>query len=43
VMYLIGEKYVESLKSLSASPNAKVVLMPAEIPTAIRGILGRSK
>lgn len=43
VMYLIGEKYVESLKSLSTSPNAKVVLMPAEIPTAIRGILGRTK
>jgi regulator of protease activity HflC (stomatin/prohibitin superfamily) len=43
VMYLIGEKYVESLKSLSMSPNAKVVLMPAEIPTAIRGILGGAK
>jgi len=43
VMYLIGEKYVESLKSLSMSPNAKVVLMPAEIPTAIRGILRGTK
>jgi len=43
VMYLIGEKYVESLKSLAASQNAKVVLMPAEIPTAIRGILGAVK
>ncbi len=43
VMYLIGEKYVESLKSLSMSPNAKVVLMPAEIPTAIRGILKGTK
>jgi len=43
VMYLIGEKYVESLKSLSMSSNAKVVLMPAEIPTAIRGILGGTK
>jgi hypothetical protein len=42
-MFLIGEKYVESLKSLSMSPNAKVVLMPAEIPTAIRGILGGAK
>jgi regulator of protease activity HflC (stomatin/prohibitin superfamily) len=43
VMYLIGEKYVESLRSLSTSPNSKVVLMPAEIPTAIRGILGATK
>lgn len=39
VMYLIGEKYVESLKQLSTSENAKVVLMPAEIPSAIRGLL----
>jgi regulator of protease activity HflC (stomatin/prohibitin superfamily) len=39
VMYLIGEKYVESLKKLSTSENAKVVLMPAEIPSAIRGLL----
>jgi regulator of protease activity HflC (stomatin/prohibitin superfamily) len=43
VMYLIGEKYVESLKQLSSSANAKVVLMPAEIPTAIRGMLGGGK
>ena len=43
VMYLIGEKYVEAIKSLSGSPNAKVVLMPSEIPTAIRGILGGTK
>ena len=43
VMYLIGEKYVDSLKKLSTSDNAKVVMMPAEIPTAIRGILGGTK
>jgi len=42
-MYLIGEKYVESLKKLATSENAKVVLMPAEIPTAIRGILGGAR
>jgi regulator of protease activity HflC (stomatin/prohibitin superfamily) len=43
VMYLIGEKYVDSIKRLATSENAKVVLMPAEIPTAIRGILGGIK
>jgi regulator of protease activity HflC (stomatin/prohibitin superfamily) len=43
VMYLIGDKYVDALKKLSASENAKVVLMPAEIPAAIRGILSGSK
>ena len=39
VMYLIGERYVEALKGLANSQNSKVVLMPAEIPTAIRGIV----
>jgi regulator of protease activity HflC (stomatin/prohibitin superfamily) len=43
VMYLIGEKYVDAIKRLSASENAKVVLMPAEIPTAIRGMLSGAK
>jgi regulator of protease activity HflC (stomatin/prohibitin superfamily) len=43
VMYLIGEKYVEALKSLAGSQNSKVVLMPAEIPTAIRSIVGGMK
>ncbi len=43
VMYLIGEKYVDALKRLSGSANAKVVLMPAEIPTAIRGMLSGGK
>ncbi len=43
VMYLIGEKYVDALKGLSTSQNAKVILMPAEIPSSIRGIIGTGK
>ena len=39
-MYLLGEKYIEALKNLSGSSNAKVVLMPAELPASIRGLLG---
>jgi regulator of protease activity HflC (stomatin/prohibitin superfamily) len=40
VVYLLGEKYVEALSSMSASPNAKVVVLPADIPAAVRGIMG---
>lgn len=40
VVYLLGEKYVEALSSLSASPNTKMVVLPADIPAAVRGILG---
>lgn len=39
-VYLLGEKYIEALSSLSASQNAKVVVLPADIPAAVRGILG---
>jgi regulator of protease activity HflC (stomatin/prohibitin superfamily) len=38
VMFLLGEKYVDAIKGLSASPNSKVVIMPADIPAALRGI-----
>jgi regulator of protease activity HflC (stomatin/prohibitin superfamily) len=43
VVYLLGEKYVEALKGVSSSPNSKVVLLPADLPAAIRGILGSFK
>ncbi|HEX9654954.1 MAG TPA: stomatin-like protein [bacterium] len=39
VMFLLGEKYVEAIKGLSTSPNSKVVIMPADIPAALRGII----
>jgi regulator of protease activity HflC (stomatin/prohibitin superfamily) len=40
VVYLLGEKYVEALSSMSASQNAKVIVLPADIPAAVRGIMG---
>jgi regulator of protease activity HflC (stomatin/prohibitin superfamily) len=43
VVYLLGEKYIEALKGVSASPNAKIVLLPGDLPAAIRGLLGTLK
>ena len=40
VVYLLGEKYIEAVKEVSTSDNSKIVLMPADIPAAIRGIMG---
>lgn len=40
VMFLLGEKYIEAVKNISASENAKVVMLPGDIPGSIRGILG---
>ncbi len=41
MVFLLGEKYIQSLQNLSASPNAKTVVFPADLPEAIRGILSR--
>jgi regulator of protease activity HflC (stomatin/prohibitin superfamily) len=40
VMYLLGEKYIEAVKTVSTGNNAKIVLLPADIPAAVRGIMG---
>lgn len=42
VVYLLGEKYINSIGSLSESDNAKSVVFPADIPAAIRGLMGKS-
>jgi regulator of protease activity HflC (stomatin/prohibitin superfamily) len=42
VVYLLGEKYINSLQSLSASANAKSVVFPVDIPAAIRGLMGKT-
>ncbi len=41
VVYLLGEKYITSLQNLSDSDNSKFVVFPADIPAAIKGLMGR--
>ena len=40
VVYLLGERYIEAVKKVSESSNSKIVLLPADIPAAVRGIMG---
>ena len=42
-MFLLGEKYVEAMKVLAESGNSKIVIMPADIPAAVRGIMNNAK
>lgn len=42
VMFLLGEKYVKSLENLAASPNGKSIVLPADLPAAIKGMMGRT-
>ncbi|MBI5591264.1 MAG: SPFH/Band 7/PHB domain protein [Deltaproteobacteria bacterium] len=39
-VYLLGERYVDAFKTLSASPNAKTIVMPADILKSVQGLLG---
>jgi regulator of protease activity HflC (stomatin/prohibitin superfamily) len=37
--YLLGEKYIASLAQLAGSENAKMLLLPADLQGALRGLL----
>lgn len=41
--YLLGEKYLAALNGLSASENAKTVVLPTDIQDAVRGLFARGK
>jgi regulator of protease activity HflC (stomatin/prohibitin superfamily) len=40
VMFLLGEKYINSLEKISQSQNGKFVIYPADLQSAIKGMLG---
>lgn len=41
MVYLLGEKYVDSIQNVAKSPNSKTVVLPADLPNAIKGMLGK--
>jgi regulator of protease activity HflC (stomatin/prohibitin superfamily) len=43
MLYLLGEKYITSITKLAASDNAKMIVLPADIQEAVRGVLGKFK
>ncbi len=42
-MFLLGDRYVNSLEAMSKSENAKIVVYPADLQNAIKGMLGGLK
>ena len=43
VMFLLGERYVDALKGLAASPNAKTVLLPGDLQASLQSMFGARK
>ncbi len=39
-MFLLGDRYINSLEKMAESPNAKFVIYPADLQGAIKGMLG---
>lgn len=41
MLYLLGEKYIAAMDRLGQSPNAKTVILPADLQESLRGLVGR--
>jgi regulator of protease activity HflC (stomatin/prohibitin superfamily) len=39
--YMLGEKYITAMGRIAESPNAKTILLPADIQETVRGLLGK--
>ena len=42
VVYLLGEKYINSIQQLSQSDNTKSIVFPADIPAAVKGMMNKT-
>ena len=38
MLYMLGEKYIASLERMGSTDNAKVVVLPADLQEAVRGL-----
>lgn len=41
IVYLLGEKYVNALSAVAESENGKSIIFPADLPAAIKGLMGK--
>jgi regulator of protease activity HflC (stomatin/prohibitin superfamily) len=42
-VYLLGERYVEAMREMAKSSNSKLVVLPADIPAAVRGLMNSGR
>ena len=41
IVYLLGQRYVDALNELAKSENGKTIVLPADLPAAIKGMMGQ--
>ncbi|WP_169392768.1 MULTISPECIES: SPFH domain-containing protein [Psychrobacter] len=40
IIYLLGEQYIKAMRDLAESDNSKMVVLPADILTTVKGLVG---
>ena len=40
-LFLLGDRYINAMHKMATSQNSKMVLLPADLPAAIRGMMGK--
>jgi regulator of protease activity HflC (stomatin/prohibitin superfamily) len=40
-VFLLGDRYINALQHMATSHNSKMVVLPADLPAAVRGIMGK--
>jgi regulator of protease activity HflC (stomatin/prohibitin superfamily) len=43
MLFLLGEKYIQALDKMAGSPNSKIVVLPADLQDALKGVLGKAR
>ncbi|ACD96816.1 SPFH domain-containing protein [Trichlorobacter lovleyi] len=41
-LFLLGDRYISAIQKMATSQNSKMVMLPADLPAAIRGMMGKS-
>ncbi len=42
-LYLLGQRYIQAMNNLGESNNAKIIVLPADIQTTLKGLIGRGQ
>jgi hypothetical protein len=42
-MFLLGNRYIEGMRKLAESSNAKMMVLPADIMAAVGGLINRKR
>ncbi|MBI4755237.1 MAG: SPFH/Band 7/PHB domain protein [Betaproteobacteria bacterium] len=43
MLYLLGEKYISALNRLGEGPNSRIVVLPADLQDALKGVFGKPR